>query len=152
MKSKRTPAAPLMPHERFAHMMRALLGHMQRLDGVDASSLPMLDKATTIEISDALRRLRAIGDERRMRDALPNRRESASELKDAANVQALVDIYGVKVEDAVATIAGSRPLDTAVRTHHNRMKKVLMYGTEFDFRKVAAMFASIPKKKGGGEK
>ena len=108
MKAKKKAGGKTMPipHERFAHMLTALLGHIRGLNRERSirtqdfatyriqrhAAGEILDESTALEIADALYRLRALYCEEALRHTLPNRREKASELQDAENAQEVAHV------------------------------------------------------------
>lgn len=132
--------------DRFAHMLMALLGHIRGLDRERSIRIPgfatyrierhaageILDESTAREIVDALYRLRSVYREEWLR-ARPNRREKASDLQDAVNAGALVDLFGIDRAGAMAAITGNpRHVESAslARTQRNRIKKARLLGVE----------------------
>lgn len=134
-----------IPHERFAHMLTALVGHIQGLDRERSIRIPgfaayrvqrhaageELDEATAREIADALYKLRALYREEWLHTR-PNRREKARDLQDAVNAQMLVDLYGYNAASAVRAVAGDPRVerDSVLRTQRNRIKKARLLGVE----------------------
>jgi hypothetical protein len=150
-----------IPHERFAHMLTALLGHIRGLDRERSIRTPgfaahriqrheageILDQSTAREIADALYKLRALYREEWLR-TLPNRREKARDLQDAVNAQALVDFFGIDRAGALEAIAGNPRVerDSAARTQRNRVKKARLLGVQPEFKTIFAAAKRTKKK------
>ena len=157
MKAKKKAGGKTMPipHERFAHMLTALLGHIRGLNRERSirtqdfatyriqrhAAGEILDESTALEIADALYRLRALYCEEALRHTLPNRREKASELQDAENAQMLVDLYGYDAASAMQAIAGNPrnvERDSLARTQRNRIKKARLLGVGPEWKAIVA--------------
>ncbi|MGE0583474.1 MAG: hypothetical protein AB7P31_15230 [Steroidobacteraceae bacterium] len=142
-------------HERFAHMAAALLGHVRGLRRERSIRTPgfatyrieraargeTLDEATALEIADALHKLRGIYRDEALRATRPNRREDASDLRDAVNAQALVEHFGLNLERAMVAITGKTrrvERDSLARTQKHRAQKARLLGIEPDWKAIEA--------------
>lgn len=149
-----------IPHERFAHMLTALLGHIRglnrdrlirtpgfstyRVQRLEAGEL--LDESTAREVMGALYKLRNLYSKEALKANLPNRREANSDLQAAVNAQCLIDFHGFDAASAVETISGKRSVerDSVARTQRNRNKKAVMLGMWPDLK---AVEAALKRKK-----
>lgn len=146
-KARSKPYRMPIPHERFAHMLTALLAHIQHLQQFDGAAV--LNQATAHEIADAVCKLRAIYCDELLRHTRPNRRVSRLELRDAANAQMLVDFYGFDSASAMEAVAGNPrevERDSLARTLRNRSKMIAQLGVEPDLKVVAAAVNMTKKK------
>lgn len=150
--------------DRFAHMLAALLGHIRGLNRDRSRRLPgftayrieraergeILDESTAREIADALHKLRLIYREEALLAMRPNRHESEGDLQDAANAQALIDLYGIDAATAAEALAGNPrrvERDSLARTHRNRIGKAQELGLAPEWGKVEAAAKKSKKAK-----
>lgn len=152
-------------HDRFAHMITALFGHIQGLNKERSIRLPgfaaycvqrhaageTLDSETAHEIMDALYKLRAIYCDEMLQHVLPNRRASVNELQDAVNAQCLIDHYDFDVASAMKAVTG-KPLrvepDSARLTIRKRCEAAALRGVTLDMNVIAkAVMERKPKNR-----
>lgn len=155
-KATKRPAyiAPIS-QDRFAHMLTALAGHIRGLEREKSIQTPgfaahriqrhaageELDAATAREIVDALYKLRALYGEEALGQTQPNRRESAHDLQDAVNAQALVDFFGFDRAAAMEAIAGNPrgvERDSLAHAQRKRNEKAKLLGVEPEWKVIVA--------------